>query len=40
MTTMIEVSEVITSTEAITITGKDLDAILLNGNLDDEFGQA
>ena len=37
MTTMIEVSEVITSTEAITITGKDLDAILLNGNLDDEI---
>lgn len=37
MTTMIEVSEVITSTEEIKITGKDLDQILLNGDMEEEF---
>ena len=37
MTTMISISEVITTADSIVLTGKDLDAILLNGNLDDEF---
>ena len=37
MTTMISIEEVITSPEEIKITGKDLDAILMNGDLDTEF---
>ena len=37
MTTMISISEVITTSDSIVLNGKDIDAILLNGDLDDEF---
>lgn len=37
MTTMIQIEEILTDANSIKVTGKDLDAILMNGDLETEF---